>query len=555
MSAAPRPARRPGGLRSPLALALLLLATGCGAIYGPEEGLDPRARQECASNLECPASQLCFADGCGDPGDNLVAEVTPDLRAGQPAQDFRVADVRGGVRFELFPTALVGGTLSQAANGGADAGAAPYAEPYLVRLQGTSALIPGRTRRFETLANSPEGRYSLPVATGAFSVSLTPRGGAQPPVLLTPFTVEPGRVYDVSYQLPALDALRKVGGTLLASGKPALGLTLEVQALRADTLEPLSQPAPVNPATATFELWLPPGVAQAVPFVVRATPSPVLPLPVLPTRLFQVRPEDVLPLRLELGAYGSPVPVTGRVLSQEGRPVVGAVVYTRGEVGGGGTYRSESARTDAEGYFRVTTLPSAPGVPADLWVVPSPADAAGLLRQQVPVPSSGAALGELRLPGKAQVEGTVRLPTERPAAGVVVTLSPVAALEGLPLPAAGATAVTTAEGLFRLSLDPGVYRLDALPSVDGLPRLGRTVVVPPPGPDGVLRLSPDLVLSRGLLVSGTVTLRTRESPGERAAPSAAVRFFRVSGDGRGAELLAETVTDATGAYTLVLPTR
>jgi hypothetical protein len=107
-----------------------------------------------------------------------------------------------------------------------------------------------------------------------------------------------------------------------------------------------------------------------------------------------------------------------------------------------------------------------------------------------------------------------------------------------------------------------VYRLDFLPT-DGFPRASRFVTVEAqsgnaPGA-ATPQLLPDFALSRGRRVIGRITSipdRTGHVP-IAPAPYATVKFFRVTQlDGKPAAfLLAEGVADASGTYSVLLPTR
>ncbi|MFP2932409.1 carboxypeptidase regulatory-like domain-containing protein, partial [Pyxidicoccus sp. 3LG] len=78
----------------------------------------------------------------------------------------------------------------------------------------------------------------------------------------------------------------------------------------------------------------------------------------MPQKTFTVDPRAPLTQPLELGDHGEPVQVTGRVVDLDGRPVPGATVALRGEVGGNGTFHGPLATTGTDGRFAVESLPA-----------------------------------------------------------------------------------------------------------------------------------------------------------------------------------------------------
>jgi hypothetical protein len=111
----------------------------------------------------------------------------------------------------------------------------------------------------------------------------------------------------------------------------------------------------------------------------------------------------------------------------------------------------------------------------------------------------------------------------------------------------GASGVTAGDGSFTLPLEPGQYRLDFEPA--DLPRLSRFVTLT----DAASAELQDLTLSKGRRVTGTVVV---PSDAQLLLP-ALVRYFRIGvEDGKpSAILLDETYTDASGRYSVLLPTR
>ncbi len=531
-------------LFSPAVLALCLSACAAYAPTSPYE-------LACTSDAECGAGLLCFPDGCGDPGTGLAVEVIPDAKAGQHAQDFALPELSPVQDFELASGALISGDVTQRSATGA---LVPYSQQLSVRVVGESLVIPGLVRRFEALVTPGDGRFSVPVATGQYSVLVTPADPRLPPHVLRGLVVNAGAQSALEVPLPAFTALVPVQGQLVSVGTSLLDAEMEVQALTQGTLEPLSQPLTVPPLSPIFVLSVSPRALQDQEFLIRATPRTTSESPV-PSKLFAVPTGALGPLTLELGDFGGAVRTSGRVLSRAGTPVAGAVVSARGEVSGGGTFQSASVTTGPDGHFELPTLASSYSGSTALWVVPPASSGSGVLKAEVTVSALQPVLGDLVVPDKVLVQGVIELPSGERAGGVPVTAVPLAPLSGLALPAFGATSTTDADGRLLLALDPGHYRLDYSPP-GGLPRMSQLVAVPAvpatSGAPATFQMDPTR-LRKGITVRGSV--RYTSGAGAGAAAFATVRVYRLTSGGASHLLLGETVTDATGNYSVVLPTR
>ena len=130
-----------------------------------------------------------------------------------------------------------------------------------------------------------------------------------------------------------------------------------------------------------------------------------------------------------------------------------------------------------------------------------------------------------------------------------------------PLPGAGDQTTTDETGAFSLKLDPAIYRLDFIPRGQ-LPRTSRFAAVPAdPASAGGYRIVQiaDVFLSKARKITGVVSAVASQEIGTPSiAPLTRLRFFRVTTavDGRlSSTLLAETVTDSTGRYSVYLPSR
>jgi hypothetical protein len=339
----------------------------------------------------------------------------------------------------------------------------------------------------------------------------------------------------------------------------AFDADMEVQLLD-PALKPLSQRVPVDRTTGAFTLHLSPEARRLGQVLLQATPRDEA--SVLPQRTFTFDPLQP-PGTFSLGNFGEATSLQGTAIGPDGLPVVGASVRVQGPVGGGGEFRSRTVTTDTAGHFTLPTLPSASGLPFTLIVAPPARPTLGDLRAgitQVPVqvlPTGTQA--EVLCNARGVITGTVLRPGAEgaPAAGVRIFAQPVGPVAGLSAPSEGPSTVTDAAGRFQLLLDPAEYRLDFVPGED-LPRVSRYLsVVPTPGtPSSTPQELPAFTLSQGRRISGPV-LSTDAAAASPALPYASIRFFRVvSVNGRPtSQLLAQTVSDASGEYSVMLPTR
>jgi hypothetical protein len=530
-------------------LALALLGAGCA--YLPD-GAPEESRLVCRSDAECAEGQVCFADGCGDPGQNIVVEVTPNPKAGLHAQDFQVENLRPQHNLELFGPATLQGqvrreTLVPTPGGETTA----YLGPVSVRASGESLLIPGVMRRYEGTLVPDNGGYQLAVGSGRFTVTLLAADPQVPP-LMDSRVVEPGRTVPLDFLLPASSSLIRLAGKVVRQEGVLVDADLEVQALD-ESLRPLSQRVPVARGTGDFVLALSPTAAKLEHVLVQVTAPRTGEL--VPQKTFTVDPRPGVTAPLALGDYGEPVAVQGRLVDRDGKPVSGASVYLQGKVGGGGQFRSRSVLTGTDGRFELSSLPSHPDTPLTLYAVPPPTSVSGITLQTTVIPRLGTTLRDIVCENKVVLQGSLLRPEGVPAAGARVMAEPVGAITGWPLPAVGveAQSPTDEDGVYRIRLDPGEYRFDFIPS-ENLPRVSRFVTVLPAA---TMELAP-FTLSKGRRITGLVTMSDRELSGlTPGVPYASVRFFRVVNvEGQPtAVLLTQTVADSSGSYAATLPTR
>ncbi|HYO54540.1 carboxypeptidase regulatory-like domain-containing protein [Archangium sp.] len=507
----------------------------------------------CRGDSDCGDEEVCFPDGCGDPGKNIVVEVVANPKGGLHAQDFRVDDLRSQQNIELYDSATLQGQVR--VQGTSSSGA--YSAPITLRMTGESLLIPGVARHHESTLVPENGGYSLPVATGRYTVTLLATGSELPPVSSTR-EVQPGRSVMLDFTLPVSSELVRLSGKVVRQDGTPVDVDLEMQALD-DELRPLSQRVTVRRDTGEFTLALPPSAAQRNTVVLQVVPTSATAL--VPLKQFTVSPRQGLQQPLSMGDYGEPVRFKSRVLGRDGQPVAQATVSLLGKVGGGGLFRSQKVLTDANGFFELPTLANEAGNVMILSVVPPSSSNSGLTQKFVHVPRASIVLSpDVTCGGRMRVHGTLQKPSDsQPAAGVRVLAEPIDELAGWPRPSFGfeASRTTDDQGHFEIALDPGRYRFDFIPAED-LPRVSRIVTVRPMDgtpDDAVLELSP-FTLSKGRRVTGQVSFNG-SNPAQPTAPYASIRFFRVVDvEGkRSALLLSQTLTDQNGGYSTTVPTR
>lgn len=536
-------------------LLVACLALGCGNLGLPWL-TDAGSFNVCSNDSECSANQVCYVDGCGDPGENLAVEVVPQQGVSE-AQDFLIppGTLRPQQVLDLFPASTLEGTVYRWEASGAE----PYHGRVGLSVRGESALIPGLVRRYDTFSDPATGTYRTQVGAGNFTVTArAEEDPAIPPVRLGGVLVSPGDALDLPVFFPSEGDLVHLSGRIVRTqaDQEPVQAALELQVLDTETREALSQRIPVA-ATGDFTVAaaFPPSFATSV--LLQVTPKD--PSAQVPRRLFTVplTPETLID-PLEFGAYGSPVPVRGRVLDSQGQPVAGASVSLEGQVTGGGTYRSQSSLTAEDGTFQLQTLAGDPEVPMRLSILPPALSRSALTVLEAVVPYTGGDLKDFRCQDRVEVSGMILRPDGvTPASGVRVVATPVAAVDEFPLPSLGVETRSNLEGMIALSLDPALYRLDLSPG-ENLPRVSRFVAVRPQTDLRSVAL-PLFVLSNGRTVNGRVTVRSEGTDGGEAmaAPNATVRFFRITPlEGKPSSLLlGETVADSDGAFQVVLPTR
>lgn len=542
--------------------------SGCFAMKGPAESA-------CTSDAQCESGQICFAEGCGDPGTGIVVEVTGGTLSSYGARDFAIADgtLTRAQNFELGEALAVSGTFLRERT--ADPNPlyrTAYTLPVSVRAVGQSLLLPGITRTTQTRIAAPEGGfYEVKLPSGAFVLTAFADDVTVPPVtseqLIEP--ASPATSYNFVFagadSAPALTGqLIKTTDSSLVPPEPVLlsadyvngtAPTVELQLLDAATNQPVSQRFPVSSSTGEFSIIVSPQARSKSLLLVAAPSDPGAPVP---TKRFALPSPLPQAISLEYGDFGQPGELSGVLLDSAGAPIAEAQVLLEGPVEGGGTFRSRLVNTGADGSFKVTAIPSQVGEHFTLYMVPPRTSRAAATNLAVTAawvdgnftltPST------VTLADRPRVSGRVLEPDGvTGAANVSIHAIAQDATGGSWLPLDEVDGVTAADGTFELPMDPGVWRFEFLPGIE-TPLSSRLVTIPAEGAGQPVPLA-DVVLSRGRTVSGVVTATvTAAKPTE--ASYAQLRFFRVQNfAGVPASILLGTATaDAHGNYQVLLPT-
>lgn len=546
-----------------MAFAAFAFALACGCSQPNELS---SFQQPCTTDGECAANQVCFADGCGDPGEGLTVELLPSSANKQYIQDIAIDRLSPVTNIEGEAPAVLQGELQQEMSN--NGGTVAYAGDITVNAEGESVVIPGRTRSVTFTVTPDNGSFQVPVHSGAYRISLTTKDPIFPPVLFSDVRIHPGAVQNLDTTFQPVSALQQVSGTLLKTRSPRLvaqTTPYDVQAFDVESNLPISQRVPASSGNSisdgSFVLWVSTS-SGARELIIKAFPR--TPDVLGPTKSFRV-PLSSDVGELELGDFGVPVNITGRVLAKSGgAPLPFSRVHIEGVVAGGGVFKGPTVTADAMGVFALSTLPTGAMGQLDIIAEPTPDATAATVRAPIVIPLGGGSVPDVQAPDKVTLLGSLVRPDGEAASEVYVTAEPLSALsEDLPTPRGPTETTTDEDGRFSLQLDPGEYRLDFV-STDGLPRVSRFVRVDPPvGYTGEGRAPlelPTFSLSLGRTITGTIFAIPRPQ-GTRdslaPAPNATFKFFRVvTFEGkRSSLLLAEGAANADGTYKVILPTR
>ena len=569
-------------MKSLLPLTLLVLA-GCSSKPGP--GVT------CTSDDQCASGQLCFAEGCGDPGKNIVVEVEGGSLNGQYARDFPLtAGTLGAVSdFSIGTPLSVSGEFQRERSASSNPlDRIAYTDSVVVRAVGQSMLLPGITRIYEERFTTPErGSFEMRLGYGDFVLTAIPGDRTVPPVMRS--TQVPSSTSALTFVFPSVDGapaltgqlIKRLDATLLPPEPVLLTApmaTIDLQLFDVQNNQPLSQRFPVGSTTGEFAITISPEASNRTDLILVAAPRE--PGVAIPTKRFLLHAPISNAVILEYGDFGEEAEIGGTILDVLGSPVVGAQVVLEGTVVGDGTFRSKIVETNVNGDFKVKALASKSDGSFQLTVVPPKGSRAAASQRKVTVKvtkdTAGVVTGTLtpttiRIDDRLVAQGQVTLPGgEKPAAGVFVraTLQTETAAtvgeEVKALPIEPADTVTADDGSFELPLDPGVWRFEYVPSdpVRPLPLSSRLVTIKQAiDANTGLKLPTQMLnpveLSFGRTVSGTVTGTVVSATGtvDQPVPYSQLRFFRVIPvEGRPTSiLLGTTIADDRGRYQVVLP--
>jgi len=516
------------------AFAGLLSVVGCMA------GGDPLEGSTCTEDAECGDGSLCRLGICASTDDlgRVHLEVRPPSSSELITQQVLDVEPRADTRIEvtLRPTIDVAGQVAR--EDGVPVSARIVAVP--------EAPIPGRAVVAST-TSSIGGAYSLSIVERVRHVmTIYADDAASPPFFATSALVMTvGMNASRDFTLPDPETLVQISGQVVAGGgASALGLPgLHVE-LRETNGRRVSSVG-VTDDDGAFVIALSEG--REGPFVLEVTPGEQQPyIPVVRVDLDDTSSDLALDDPIDLGDFGSPVPVDGRVVGPDGNPVAGAAIYLRGAVGAGEVRRQIAS--DASGNFE-TDL--APGVYDVAIVAPLSTTPAGMQ-----VLSSSAALTVPReeeivftLPSRPTVSGAILDDAGAPLAGALVQFARIGAEGGGAEPALeGATLSTTTtsdlDGRLSVALDPGRYRVRVDPPLGlSVPSttLVRDVFATPE--------SLEIVLPPARHAAGVVV-----DDGGAAVAGAQVRVFAtLVGEDGAAIALGEGAADEQGLFAVTVP--
>lgn len=513
----------------------------------------------------CQDGEVCFEDGCG-PALVFAVRVSPNT-PGFVVQDFNPVSVATSVDLTLGDSGDLSGTLRIMRNGlSSDYVADPQSPTSAVAIlaRGHSSSIPGLAFGDPASAVVREGSgFSLIVPPGLWIVSASPVDVAIPTALAVTRVAErgissQGTAKPLVVTLPGEPGpdqlnpdLLKISGVLQRTAEHPFPAGAEplyrLQALDSGGAA-LSQQISARTGSA-FVVWAQ-NASGAV--ILRATPDPAETAP-LPSRDFS-RTDGKFEA-FELGDFGDPVKVRGRVQDSSGAGIPFARVELTGVVKGGlSTFRAlaqaggnpDGTGVDAVGAFEVLLLPPDPKGGYVATATP-PADSR-FTTQKSAVDVTSASGIVVVCPERALLSGTVTTSAGDPASGIPLLI------EGNP--ASGAPGPTTVRmrtdsgGAFSARVETGGYRVVAMPSLESrMAWASQRVQVD--GPTSVGLSLPD-----ARQVSGTIQVRQRGGT-TRPLPNASVTFYRTDAAAPSEKSypikLWEAITDSQGQFRVNLP--
>ncbi len=540
------------------------------------------SEQSCTSNEQCDSGQLCFAEGCGDPGKNIVVEIEGGALNGQLARDFPLEAGTLGAVYDFRmqgPLSVSGEFQRERSTSSNPLDRTSYTESVVVRAVGQSMLLPGVMRIYEERFASPErGSFEMKVGAGSYTLTAMPADRTVPPVVN--LVQVPSEYPALTFVFPAVDGapaisgqlIKRVDNTLIPPEPVLLSVSdgVDLQLFDVQTSQPLSQRFPMS-GTGEFAITVSPEARNRTQLMLVASPrEPGVPIP---TKRFVLEAQVTTAVSLEYGDFGQAAEAEGTILDSQGNPVAGAQVVLEGTVVGDGMFRSKIVETNLAGSFKVSSLGSRSDGSFQLTVVPPKGSRAAYSQRQVTVKVSRTAgsaqtMGKLtpmsfKLDDRLVAKGTVTLPGGNEAARGVFVRATLQAetrttkedLKALPIEPAEST--TADDGSFELPLDPGLWRFEFMPG-GKLPISSRLVTIKTAIDEKTgLKLPTQTLtpveLSFGRTVTGSVSSVTGMV--RQPVPYSQLRFFRVTTvEGRPASILLGTaIADDRGTYEVVLP--
>lgn len=540
-----------GLLLSGLLLSGLLALGACG------DGIYQTVKLACETDAECVdahgAGFVCFEDGCGSEVE--VAVVVAPNSTGLVTQDFNPVDVSGSrMDLRLNEPARIEGVLQIDDDGERT----PYSAGFTISAVGRSSNVPGvEFAPIRQVFQGGDGRFSLAVSPGVWDLTATAENKEIPPAF-TQKSAASGLTLDPELLLAGRGSSTEFRGEVVRTAENR-DLGDANAAFRFQLFDPLrnvalSQSLEFAGSPLTYALT---ALRSAGEIVLRVTPVGGALLPAKDFQSEDGRP-DSLGL-LELGDFGSPVEVSGKVLDQRGNPIVNALLHFEGKVRGGGTFTADTKTLDKEqaGEFSLQLLPNDPELGRyRVTVQPPPESPFASTTIEIDVPARAeeaepapVLLGSIACPPKSEIAGIVTDSSGAPLDGVVVQIEPnTSATEP---GTSRVETITAADGNYTALVEPGAYRVVVKPGFQRkLPWASRRVMVS--GPTTV----PTIALSEARIVDGAVT--GPQSIGGRPIPYANVSVYRVPPardrrSGATAIKLYDAITDAQGRFQVILP--
>src|SRR6185295_2532954 len=144
--------------RRPSIATWLMLFAAAGAVGAACADIWVPQPKFCTTNAECDQGQICFPDGCGDPGRDLKAQIT----FASQSQEFEITDPElqdAAYDQEMSRPPLFTGLVRQ----DTPTGPVPFTNSVTLKASGSALLLAGVSRRVELGMQPLGGQYALPV--------------------------------------------------------------------------------------------------------------------------------------------------------------------------------------------------------------------------------------------------------------------------------------------------------------------------------------------------------------------------------------------------------